>query len=64
MTKQLYPELARIFGSTAARVERNIRTAIFHAHAKGMLKPFSKRPTNKELIFAVASGIAENMPVP
>ena len=59
MTKQLYPELARISGSTAARVERNIRTAIFHAHAKGMLKPFAKRPTNKELIFAVASGISE-----
>lgn len=63
MTKQLYPELARIFGSSPACVERNIRSAIIRAHSKGMLHSFPKRPTNRELILRVASAISENMPI-
>jgi two-component system response regulator (stage 0 sporulation protein A) len=61
MTKQLYPELARISGSTAARVERNIRTAIIRAHSRGSLHAFANRPTNRELILTFAAEISETM---
>ena len=55
MTKQLYPELARAFGSTAERVERNIRSAIGRAYSRGMLCEFAKRPSNKEFMMALAA---------
>jgi len=58
MTKQLYPELARISGSTPSRVERNMRTAIARAYAKGCLTRCTKRPTNKELIMMIVSGLS------
>lgn len=34
VTKNIYPEVARAFGSTTSRVERNIRTAIKAAGIK------------------------------
>ena len=58
MTKQLYPELARVTGSTSARVERNMRTAIARAYARGALNHCAKRPTNRELIMMIVSGIS------
>lgn len=58
MTKQLYPELARIFGSTAARIERNMRSAVARAYTKGTMMHCIKRPTNKELIMMIVSGIS------
>lgn len=54
MTKQLYPELARIFGTTSSRAERNIRTAIDSAFSRGCIKAFSKKPTNREFILYIA----------
>lgn len=53
MTKQLYPELARIFGTTACRAERNIRSAILRAHSRGHMSAFPHRPTNRELILSI-----------
>jgi len=57
MTKQVYPELAREFGSTAERVERNIRSAIGRAYSRGMLCEFSKRPSNREFMMALAADV-------
>lgn len=50
ITKNLYPEIARINASTPARVERDIRTAISYAHQHFDLKINGSRPTNREFI--------------
>lgn len=57
MTKGLYPELARQFASSLARVERNIRTAIGKAHSRGMLNICGRRPTNREAILMIVKSI-------
>ncbi len=50
ITKLLYPEIARINASTPARVERDIRSAIFYAHQHFNLQINGSRPTNREFI--------------
>lgn len=50
ITKQLYPEIARINASTPARVERDIRSAIRYAHQHFNLRINGTRPTNREFI--------------
>ncbi len=50
LTKLLYPEIARMNKSTPARVERNIRSAIFHAYRHNNLQINGSRPTNREFI--------------
>jgi len=50
ITKLLYPEIARINASTPARVERDIRSAIFYAHRHFDLQINGSRPTNREFI--------------
>ena len=53
MTKQLYPELARIHHTTPDRVERNIRSAIQKASNRGGSFFQGHRPTNREMISAI-----------
>lgn len=55
LTKQLYPELARINSSTAARVERDIRSAVCRAYKSGHLNIDGRRPTNREMILMLAN---------
>jgi two-component system response regulator (stage 0 sporulation protein A) len=50
ITKLLYPEIARINASTPARVERDIRTAIYYAYQHFNLQVNGSRPTNREFI--------------
>ena len=65
VTKVLYPEVARKFGTTASRVERAIRHAIEVAWDRGDLETLQKyfgytvsnakgKPTNSELIAMIA----------
>ncbi|MBQ4088653.1 MAG: response regulator [Clostridia bacterium] len=63
MTKQLYPELGRIFGITSQCAERNIRSAILRAYSRGHMSSFAKRPTNRELIFSIANFVAASMSI-
>ncbi len=68
ITKQLYPEIAKEFQTTADRVERAIRHAIIVAWERGMpeqmqeyfgyaLKQGSGKPTNSEFIAMIADKI-------
>lgn len=50
VTKNIYPEVARTFGSTPSRVERNIRAAIQAARIPG---------TNAEVIAQLAEKAME-----
>ena len=65
VTKVLYPEVAKRFGTTASRVERAIRHAIEVAWARGDLETLQKyfgytvsnakgKPTNSEFIAMIA----------
>lgn len=61
ITKDLYPKIARLYGSTASRVERDIRSAIriSWVYAQEELEQVAgyhllKRPTNGEFIDFVA----------
>ena len=65
VTKVLYPEVARTFGTTASRVERAIRHAIEVAWDRGDLETLQKyfgytvsntkgKPTNSEFIAMIA----------
>ena len=65
VTKVLYPEVARRFGTTASRVERAIRHAIEVAWDRGDLETLQKyfgytvsnakgKPTNSEFIAMIA----------
>ena len=65
VTKVLYPEVAKTFGTTASRVERAIRHAIEVAWDRGDLETLQKyfgytvsnakgKPTNSEFIAMIA----------
>ena len=65
VTKVLYPEVAKKFGTTASRVERAIRHAIEVAWDRGDLETLQKyfgytvsnskgKPTNSEFIAMIA----------
>lgn len=65
VTKTLYPEVAKRFGTTASRVERAIRHAIEVAWDRGDLETLQKyfgytvsnakgKPTNSEFIAMIA----------
>ena len=69
VTKVLYPEVARKFGTTASRVERAIRHAIEVAWDRGDLETLQKyfgytvsnakgKPTNSEFIAMIADRIS------
>lgn len=55
VTKVIYPELAKMNGTTAACAERNIRTAVQKAFRNGGLRINGRRPTNKEMIEYLAA---------
>ena len=63
ITKDLYPDLAKLYGSTASKVERAMRTAIKVWWRSGDRKLFedligfelSQRPTNSEFIDLLAN---------
>ena len=68
VTKVLYPEVAKRFGTTASRVERAIRHAIEVAWDRGDLETLQKyfgytvsnakgKPTNSEFIAMIADGL-------
>lgn len=59
VTKLLYPEIARINASTPARVERDIRSAIFYAHQHFNLQIHGSRPTNREFIQLLADQVPD-----
>lgn len=50
MTKTLYPMIAEINSTSRACVERNIRSAIYRAHKRGLIATYGRRPTNAEFI--------------
>lgn len=58
MTRELYPEIARMYGTKPSRVERTIRHAIRRGNEKGNKKEYEKMfpylensiPTNSEFI--------------
>jgi len=60
VTKVLYPHVAKVFGTSANRVERDIRHAIDLAWVRGDREAFRRlfnirrKPTNSELIAMVA----------
>lgn len=65
ITKELYPAVAKEFGSTASRVERAIRHAIESGWERaaeydriaifaGTIDPLNARPTNAEFIARLA----------
>ena len=68
VTKVLYPEVAKRYGTTASRVERAIRHAIEVAWDRGDLETLQKyfgytvsnakgKPTNSEFIAMIADGL-------
>ena len=72
VTKILYPEVAKRFGTTASRVERAIRHAIEVAWDRGDLETLQKyfgytvsnvkgKPTNSEFIAMIADRLQLNM---
>ena len=72
VTKVLYPEVAKRFGTTASRVERAIRHAIEVAWDRGDLETLQKyfgytvsnvkgKPTNSEFIAMIADRLQLNM---
>lgn len=51
LSRGLYAELARRMNTTAARVERSLRSAIAVAYERGAMRErFHRRPSNKEFI--------------
>lgn len=74
ITADLYPEVAKLFGTTPFSVERNIRTAITKAWSCRALKNFydsigvyaEKRPSNSaciaQLAYVYASGMVSELP--
>ena len=72
VTKVLYPEVAKRFGTTASRVERAIRHAIEVAWDRGDLETLQKyfgytvsnakgKPTNSEFIAMIADRLVLEM---
>lgn len=73
ITADLYPEVAKLFGTTPNSVERNIRTAITRAWSCKALKNFydgigmyaERRPSNSaciaQLAYALASGMTDDL---
>lgn len=61
ITKELYPQIAKMHSSTASRVERAIRHAIEVAYSKDpnglMKKKFCERPTNNEFLSTIIDDI-------
>ena len=65
ITKELYPDLAQEFGSTASNVERAMRTAVRYCWERGGRETLEEmaathlieRPTNSEFIDLVAAYI-------
>ena len=63
ITKDVYPDIAKRYKTTASAVERSIRSSIFAAWCRGGLERFgryigwksTKRPTNGEFISALVS---------
>ena len=67
ITKELYPEIAKVFNTEPKSVERNIRNCIELSWATAADKyrnifgyEFKKRPTNKEFLHTVVDYIMEN----
>ena len=71
ITKVLYPEVARKFGTTSSRVERAIRHAIEIAWVRGNVEAISEifsytisynksKPTNSEFIAMIADRLRLN----
>lgn len=69
ITKDLYPEVAKKFNTTASKVERNIRNAIEIAFKrgndetyvkifKGTINPAKGRPTNSEFISMISDRVS------
>ena len=65
ITKQLYPDIAKEYGSTSSRVERAIRHAIEVAWSRGKIENINQifgikvyspneKPTNGEFIALIA----------
>jgi two-component system response regulator (stage 0 sporulation protein A) len=55
ITKALYPDLAKMFGTSPSRIERNIRHAIEVSYSRAIRHPFylyfpDSKPTNSEFI--------------
>lgn len=50
MNKRLYPEVARLHGTSIASVERNIRHAIGAARLRGVLADECARMSNREMV--------------
>lgn len=69
ITKELYPEIAKHFGVTAAAAERAMRTAIQASWDRGGRETLDKmagfhlteRPTNSEFLDIVAAYIARRL---
>lgn len=65
LTKRLYPDIARMFGTNAACVERAIRSAITAAWEKDGIPlqqwMFPEKPTNGELFTLVADLLREQL---
>ena len=65
ITKQVYPDIAKIYHTSASCVERNMRTFVaclweerdYLNRVAG--KPLTKRPTNRELISLMAAYLDE-----
>lgn len=68
ITKQLYPSIARMYGTTASRVERAIRHAIEVAWSRGRIETINElfgytvsagkgKPTNSEFVALIADKI-------
>ena len=68
ITKQLYPTIAQMYGTTASRVERAIRHAIEVAWSRGKIETINElfgytisagkgKPTNSEFVALIADKI-------
>ena len=73
ITKELYPAIARRFGTTASKVERAIRHAIEVAWSRGRVDTLNKafgcsvaqpdeKPTNGEFIALIADKLSPDHP--
>lgn len=67
MTKEVYPQIARKFNTTAHCVERNMRTTIGKAWESGkeniekLTRKYNRRPANGEFLDAVAFALRETI---
>lgn len=66
ITKEIYPWVARCWGSNAGQVEKAIRTAITEAYARGdqsvwqmYFTSLQKCPTNEEFISRIAGSLVQ-----